>query len=67
MLQFQNLKITALADALVEYSEKYYKLLATGGSERDILHCRITIHQILKEINFQKAAGQNSVSKKEKS
>jgi hypothetical protein len=54
MQQFRNSDTRTLVDALAEYSEKYYKLISTGGSEKDIAHCRMAIHQILIEINSQK-------------
>jgi hypothetical protein len=54
MQQFRNSDTTTLVDALAEYSEKYYRLISAGGSEKDITHCRMAIHQILLEINSQK-------------
>jgi hypothetical protein len=58
MRQFQKADLTVLVDALAEYSEKYYRLIAMGGPERDIVYCRIKIHHLLQEINSQKNSRQ---------
>ena len=54
MRPFEILDISALVNALAEYTTRYTKLLTEGGRKKDIINCRETMQSLIAEIELRK-------------
>jgi hypothetical protein len=58
MEQLQNLNQSALVDLLAEYTARYSKLKAEGGTKEEFNHCVLTIKYLTAVIESKKKGGE---------
>ena len=54
MRPFEILETSDLIKALANYTERYTKMLAEGGKQKDMINCKETIRCLIDEIELRK-------------